>query len=84
MKMKSFLAALAFILAIGSAVASEKFLNQQAYSSKDDVPSQEEQCEPREFCASTGSDCLVQVGGIDVPGYDAAPGPGCGEVLGMP
>jgi hypothetical protein len=74
MKTKGLLAAIAFILAIGSAVGSEKLLTQPAWTHIIDVPDQGAECVERDDCSTTGNDCQisVEVAGVPkmVPGYD--------------
>jgi hypothetical protein len=88
MKMKSLLAAIAFIVAIGSAIASEKLLAQTAWTHISDVPDQSLPCEQRQSCTGDNEECFVQAivdGEVElVPAYDGSPSPTtCGIRLTM-
>lgn len=58
-KSRNILFAMAFMFAIGSAVASEYLVAVNAYSSKDDVPSQATNCVLRGACSGSGVDCQI-------------------------
>jgi len=68
--------ALAFTLAVGSALASEFLVSSTAYSKKSDVPGQEANCVERDTCPGGSSNCNITFdpgsGTITVPGYDGS------------
>ncbi|MBA4058664.1 MAG: hypothetical protein C0490_28365 [Marivirga sp.] len=81
---KNFLTALAFVLAIGSALASEFFVAQQGYTKRSEVPdSQSEDCKPREFCNGNANPCTMIIGSSVVNLYDGSTQSQstCGQIL---
>lgn len=52
---------MAFLLAIGSAFASEYLLASPAWTSKSDVPVQANNCELRGQCQGTMSPCTISI-----------------------
>jgi hypothetical protein len=73
---KSFFAILAFLMAIGSAFASEYLLAAPAWTKKIDVPGQTADCVKRLSCSGSGTPCSItflnQNVIITVPAYDGA------------
>jgi len=73
---KSFFAILAFLMAIGSAFASEYFLAVPAWTKKSDVPGQTADCVQRLTCSANGTPCSItflnQGVNITVPAYDGS------------
>jgi hypothetical protein len=61
MKTRNVLTALVFVLGIGSAVASELFLSEPAFSKKADVEGQQANCQERGICTGTRWDCSINV-----------------------
>lgn len=59
MKIKNVVTAFVFVLAVGSAVASDVLLSQVAYSKKADVPGQEADCQERGVCEGGQIDCSI-------------------------
>ena len=71
---RSFFAALAFVLAIGSAFASEYLIPQQGFTKRSEVPDgQTENCRPRETCDGIGAPCRMIVSNVLVNLYDGIP-----------
>lgn len=70
----SLLGSLAFLLAIGSALASEYLFAEPAWTMKSDVPGQVSDCVQRQSCSGSGELCSItfnnQGVAITVPAYD--------------
>lgn len=88
MKIKNVFTALVFMLAIGSAVASDVLLSQVAYSKKADVSGQQADCQERGICSGGTVDCSITfdpdgtgpLGYITRPMYEGI-GTSCGARL---
>lgn len=87
MNTRNILSALAFLLAIGSAIASEMSASQKGYSRKIEVPAQSQDCEYRRDCPGGQNVCTASfnIGPQEfsnVPLFDSPVGE-CGAVLTM-
>lgn len=90
MKTANLLTLLAFVLAIGTALASETFVSDAAWTHIDDVPDQTSTCEQRLTCPGGSVTCKLsfQIGETsyqDIPAYNGInPTTGnCGTLLQM-
>lgn len=77
MKLRNIVSAFAFALALGSAFASEIFVEPRAFTRKADVPLQSEDCEEHGSCPGGTVDCLVTfpIGGTlyqNIPAFDGS------------
>ena len=70
-KLKLKLPLIAFMLAIGSAFASEKLFPTESYTRKVDLPTQVENCMERGTCDGSSGVCSATFGTITVNFYNA-------------
>lgn len=61
MKTKNVMAAIVFMFAIGSAVASEYLIVDTAWTRKADVPAQSGNCEQRTSCSGGDQACMINI-----------------------
>lgn len=73
MKIKNVLMALAFVFAIGSALASEFLAPEVGFTRKADIVGQTADCEPRAMCSDGSTLCTIAIDHDDDPSTDDVP-----------